>query len=378
MIVMKLGWLLLCGMFLGTFLYFGSSAALGMAIAMVFIPLCSLPLHYYVRFRLRSSLLLETNLRKGESGEFVVEITNPTIFPVLYARCRIDSRNQLNRMETSTWVHTWLPPKKTQCICLQTGSEYCGRLRLSVSQIVLYDCFGLIGVRCKSKASGHVTVQPDTFETSITLLPSLSTIEESDVYSQDKPGSDLTETFQIREYVPGDSPRQVHWKLSSKFDRLIVRDPAMPITRNVLVFWERTGESGLLDRIDAQAEVIVSLCKSLLDHSIQFTVGWNDTDRNLCVLHEIQNMDELIGIIPRLMRATGAPDGVSGVELLLQTGGHALCGHMVYLAEEVQSGIGEMERFGHVTPLLVGETGYAGAVMFDAQHYAEQLSQIEL
>lgn len=242
----------------------------------------------------------------------------------------------------------------------------------------MYDAFGLIGIRCKCNEAAYMTVQPDTFEQAVILRENFNSIEESDIYSQERPGSDLTETYQIREYVPGDSPRQIHWKLSNKFDKLIVRDPALPITRNVLIFWERTGESGSPELIDAQAESVVSLCRSLLEQSIQFSIGWNDTDRNLCIIYEIHDMDELVGIIPRLMRATGIKEGISGAELLVQTRGDVLCAHMVYIAEEPQSEVMEMQRFGQVSMLLCGKTPLPGAVMFDGQHYQEQLMQMEL
>ena len=144
------------------------------------------------------------------------------------------------------------------------------------------------------------------------------------------------------------------------------------------MFWERTGEDGDPDGIDAQAEVIVSLCRSLMDGGIQFQLGWNDTDRNLCILHEIRDMDELVGIIPRLLRATGRQSGVSGAALLLQTRPEALCAHMVYLAREPQSEVVEMQRYGHVTMLVCGEEAPEGAILFNEMDYPRQLTQIEI
>lgn len=378
MIPLKLCWLVLEGLFIAFFLRFGSSGALGLAVLLLLLPVASLPFHLYLRKKLQFSFSAGVNLRKKETGEVTLKVTNPTAIPVLRFGCVIDVQNQLNRQNQKVRMQSWVPGRMEQSVSFQVGSDYCGRLRISTAKVMLYDCFGFIGIPCKTKAVHHVTVQPDTFEMEMTLLPNTNSIEESDVYSQERPGSDLTETFQIREYVPGDSPRQVHWKLSSKFDRLIVRDPALPITRNVLIFWERTGESGDLDRLDTQAEVIVSIGKALLDQSIQFTVGWNDTDRNLCVLHEIHDMDELIGMIPRLMRATGVKEGVGGVELLLQTSAHALCAHMIYLAENPQDSVSELERYGHVTKLLCGETHLDGAILFDPKNYLQQLSQIDL
>lgn len=378
MIGMKLGWLILEGMMLGFFIYMGSGAAFVISLMLLLAPLCSFLLHLYIRKHLEIRLTAETNIQKGKEGTFSIYLENPTIFPVFRLCCKVRVENQLNREICNMQVTGSLSPKKRMQISLYTGSNYCGRLRISVQKVVLYDSFGLIGVSCKSQKAAYMTVQPDTFEPAVTLLENFNSVEESDMYSQERPGSDLTETYQIREYVPGDSPRQIHWKLSSKFDKLIVRDPAMPITRNVLIFWERTGESGNLDLLDAQAEVVVSLGRSLLEQSIQFSIGWNDTDRNLCILYEIHDMDELVGIIPRLMRASGTKEGVSGAALLLQNGSEALCAHMVYIAEEPQKEVMDMQRFGHVSMLLCGKTTLPGAVMFDEQRYKEQLMQIEL
>ena len=378
MIGMKAGWLILQGMMLGFFIWFGSGAAFVMSLVLLMIPVCSFLIHFYVRKHLEVQITSDVNIQKGKDGIFTVCLKNNSIFPVFRIRYKIQVENQLNREIHQMKLTGCLPPKKTVQAVLHTGSVYCGRLRISVQKVILYDCFGLTGVSCKCQAVSHMTVQPDTFEPMITLLQNVNSTDESDVYSQERPGSDLTETFQIREYVQGDSPRQIHWKLSGKFDKLIVRDPAMPITRNVLIFWERTGESGSPEKLDAQAEAVVSIGKSLLEQSIQFSMAWNDTDRNRCMLYEIHDMDELIGIVPRLMRASGTKEGLSGAALLLKDGSEALCAHMVYIAEEPQKEVMDMQRFGHVSMLLCGNTVLPGAVMFDEHNYKEQLMQIQL
>ena len=378
MIITKLGWLITEIVLMGYFLYFGSGPAIALFLGLLLIPILSLPLNFYIGKKLKMSIKTDVNLKKGQEGNITIKIDNPTAFAVPWAICKICVDNQLNLERETTLLSTWLPPKRNQELILKTGSNYAGRLKANVTQVKIYDCFGLIGFDCKLDASHHMTVQPDTFDPAITMIFNINNSDDSDIYSQERPGNDLSETYQIREYVPGDNPRQIHWKLSNKFDRLVVRDPSLPIVHNVLVFWERTGETGDLENIDAQAEIIVSLCKSLVDQSMQFTIGWNDTDRNLIVLHEIRDMDELIGIIPRLMRATGKRDGTSGAELLVHTANHALCGHMVYLAQNPQEGVMDMARYGHVTTIACDDVHAVDAQIFDAANYREQLSHIEI
>ena len=378
MIAMKLTWLVLEALLLWCFAYFGSGAALALALLLILVPLGTLPVSACLKRKLIIKVESVTGLRKGDEGTITVKVENPTIFTALRIQCDVVVQNQLNRESMKQQVLTWAAPKKVQQCALRVGSEYCGRLKIWVDQVVLYDCFGIFGIRCKCSAVAHTTVQPETFEPVVVLVPNPSSIDDSESYSQDRPGNDLTETFQLREYVPGDSPRQIHWKLTNKFDKLIVRDPGLPISQNVLVFWERTGETSDPARIDAQAEVVISLCRSLADMGIQFTVGWNDTDRNLCVTHPIREMDEFVGIIPRLLRATGANGGMSGAGLLLQTRADTLCAHMVYVAETPQSEVMEMQRYGHVTMLLCGDTSLDGAVCFNETDYIRQLTEIEI
>lgn len=378
MIITKLGWLIMETLLLGYFLYFGSSPAMALFIALLLIPIVSIPISMTVGKRIKIEVNTDLNLKKGHEGNISLIVYNPTMIAVPWASCKIVIDNQLNLEKQTILLLTWLPPKKSQELTLKAGSNYAGRLKVRVEKVKIYDCFGLIGVGSKLDASAHMTVQPDTFEMAITLIPNIHSNDESDLYSQDRIGNDLSETFQIRDYVPGDNPRQIHWKLASKFDRLIVRDPSLPIIQNVLVFWERTGESTDLDAIDAQAEIIVSICKSLVDLSIQFTIGWNDTDRNLVILHEIKGMDDLIGIIPRLMRATGRKEGMSGAELMIQTSSHAMCGHMVYLTQKPQFGVEEMCRYGHVTMISSEVANITDTKIYDSKHYKEQLTQIEI
>lgn len=375
---MKLSWLVLECLFLWCFFYYGSGVALSVVIVMILIPLFSLFANLYLRRKLRIRIEVGAIQRKGNAGRILLTIQNPTLLSALRIRCELEVCNQLNRERHREKVMTFALAKSRQRNPLRFTSEYCGRIRISVPRVVLYDCFGLIGIPVICKTVAHMTVQPDTFEPNVVLVPNPSITEDSETYSQERPGMDMTETYQIREYVPGDSIRQIHWKLSSKFDKLIVRDPGLPITRNVLVFWERTGERGDPDLIDAQAEVMISLCRSLMDSGIQYTIGWNDTDRNLCVLHEIRDMDELVGIIPRLLRATGSKEGVSGAALLLQTRPDALCSHMVYLAEEPQDEVTQLQSYGHVTILACGEDAPEGAVLFNEEDFVQQLTEIEI
>jgi len=378
MIAMKLGWLAVEVLLWWCFAYLGSGVSMALALMLLLVPVLTVPVSVFLKRHLNIHIDSSASQRKGDEGSVNVRLYNPTFFPAMRVCCDVIVQNQLNRESQKQRITTWIMPKSSQNTPLRVGSEYCGRMRIWVSKITLYDCFGIFGVSFNCDGVAHMTVQPDTFEPVIKMASHISSSDDSESYSQECPGSDTTETFQIREYVIGDSPRQVHWKLTNKFDRLIVRDPGLPISKDVMVFWERTGEGDNPALIDAQAEVVISLCRSLIDNGIQFVMGWNDTDRNLCITHRIRDLDEFVAIIPRLLRATGSRNGVSGAALLMQTKPEALCAHMVYIAEQPQGEVTEMQRYGHVTMLLCGDTALDGAICFNETDYIHQLNEIEI
>ena len=367
MIVRKLFWLATEISLAALWVCFGSVAALALALAMLLIPLVSIPINLHLRRKIRLKLTAQPNLRKEQEAQIMLKLTNPTVLPVNLSCC-LAVTNLLNGMLLREKVHV-----TGNQVTRSVKSRYCGRLRITVEKAKLYDCFGLVGIPLNCPEKCHITVQPDGFETRISLADELGGIAESEQYSQYRSGSDMTETFQLREYVPGDSPRQIHWKLSGKLDRLIVRDPGLPIIQDVLLFWERTEPEETVQSIDAQAEVIVSIARALLEQDVQFRLGWNDTEENRCILHEIRELDDLIAVLPRLLCARGRGECDAGAALLMQTRPEALCSHMVYVSHTPATEVLDWSSYGHLTVLAVSNGG-VDAIRFDETNYPTQLA----
>jgi uncharacterized protein (DUF58 family) len=365
-IVRKFVWLLLTIGLLTLSVQTASPIALGLAACMVLLPLLCLPMNLYAAKKLKLAVRLPVNLRKGESGTAELTVQNPTWLPVCQIVCRVRLENQLNGETQIVNVSGGIWPKGRRTMKISLQSPWCGRIRLAVESARLYDCFGLIGVKMQPDAHGACVVQPDTFLQTLVLSPAAAHIDDTEDYSNERPGYDLSEMFQIRDY----SQRQIHWKLSHKYDKLIVKDPSLPITRSAAVFWERTEEKPMCERTDAEAEIVVSVCRNLLSQSVQFTVGWNEESTGRCVFQQIRDMDDLIGLLPRLFTAK-ATTGVSGASLLLQEVPAGSWSHLVYISGEQQAETEQLSSIGRLTALVCGE-------QFNEKDYAAQLSELEL
>ena len=370
MLARNISWLAAVITLAALWVRFGSAAAFALALALLLIPLASIPMDLYLRKKIRLKLTAQPNQRKGAEAQVLLELDNPTLLPVNPV-CIIQIQNLLSG--------TTVREKLRFCgssTAVRVRSDFCGRLRITMEKARLYDCFGVVGIPLNCREKCHITVQPEGFETHISMGDTQGAMAESEQYSQYRSGADLTETFQLREYIPGDSPRQIHWKLSGKLDRLIVREPGLPIVQDVLLFWERTAPEETLESIDALAEVVVSLGRAMLQQDVQFRLGWNDARENRCILHEIRELDDLVAILPRLLSAQGGDHGShAGAALLMQTRPDALCSHMVYVAHTPAPEVLDWNGYGRLTVLAASNCGI-DALRFDETNYPTQLASL--
>lgn len=380
MIVLEKGiWLILTALMAAALLLSGSILSLALLLALLAVPAVSALCSLLARRQLKLSLSGPVNCAKGQRAAVSVTVENGSALPLPAIGLWLEVKNLLTGETQTVLRRTAALPRGCGCAQVELSSRFCGRVQVRVQRVRLYDCFWLIPVRCGASAAAAFTVQPDTFPLEVTILADAGCPEDSEVYSQEKPGADLTETFQVRDYREGDSIRQIHWKLTTKLDRLISRDPSLPVTRSVVVLWERRSVAGPAGQ-DAQAEIAVSLCRALLAQGVQFRAVWSE-DGAASLAQEIRSMDDLIGLMPRLLSAAPYAEGLSSAEAFCRTAEEPAA-HIVYIAESVPPEAEPLKDLGRVTALLSGaETaapeGFA-VYALSAADEASRLMELEI
>lgn len=352
MIVLEKGtWLVLTALMTAALLLSGSILSLALLFALLAVPVLSALCSLFARRKLKLSLSVPVNCAKGACAAVSITVENGSALPLPAIGLWLEVKNLLTGETQTVLRRTGALPHGSGCAQVELSSRFCGRVQIRVRRVRLYDCFWLIPVGCGATAAAAFTVQPDTFPMEVRILADAACPEDGEAYSQEKPGADLTETFQIRDYRQGDSIRQIHWKLTTKLDRLISRDPSLPVTRSVTVLWERKNAAGPAGQ-DAQAEIAVSLCRALLTQGVQFQAAWSENGA-ACLTQEICSMDDLIGLMPRLLSAAPYTDGLSSAETFCRTA-EGPAAHIVYIAESVPPEARLLKELGRVTALLSG------------------------
>lgn len=125
---------------------------------------------------------------------------------------------------------------------LNTG--HCGAYVAVVEKARVYDYLGLFSFPLLHKGSRRILVRP--VPVSLQPMPDLQKLRAH--RWRPKSGGGYAENHELRLYRPGDSMNQVHWKLTAKTRKLMLREPQEPQRGLVLLTLNHRGTPEELDR----------------------------------------------------------------------------------------------------------------------------------
>ncbi|MCL2204843.1 MAG: DUF58 domain-containing protein [Defluviitaleaceae bacterium] len=218
-----------------------------------------------------------------------------------YIRCRMHWENRFTG--ESREEEALLPPGGRD---FALDAARCGLVVLTLKQPLAVDIFGLCRWGIPHQATEDVLVMPACVPVPIEISPDTAPAAESGDYSMHRPGSDPSETFAIREYIPGDPLKSIHWKLSGKTDTLLVRELGLPVAKNILVLMEpallETPETP--ECISAMADMLYSVSRAFVMDGQAFSLGWLDTRLSQYKSRDITDIAELEGAFAELLANT--------------------------------------------------------------------------
>ncbi|MBR1453587.1 MAG: DUF58 domain-containing protein [Lachnospiraceae bacterium] len=152
----------------------------------------------------------------------------------------------------------------TQLLDIKFTPKFSGILNMRSGRFLVYDFISLYSVWKKNRISKNIVVVPDEKHLKIRLdnMYSSNNQAENDCLS-DKSGNS-TEFDQVREYEYGDLYKNIHWKLSSKSDELMIKTYKNEANNSCgLVIQNDNFES--IEQASAFYELVYSTILGLLD-----------------------------------------------------------------------------------------------------------------
>ena len=162
----------------------------------------------------------------------IVDVRVKCVLPMPIWRLRIEARHVLTGQK-------WRLKPGNLC-----PTEHCGAVYFHFRGGRVYDYMGLFFIPKKAPADVRMIVRPKQVS-----LPNVSELDKRIVvYWRPKAGGGFSENHELRLYRPGDSLRQIHWKLSGKTGKLIYREPMERVNSRLVLHLIHGGDAAQLDR----------------------------------------------------------------------------------------------------------------------------------
>lgn len=155
---------------------------------------------------------------RGTKADYSVRFTNERLLPLRSVMVHLELCNHYTETVTQESCHVRNLASARVRLFLPT--EECGVISCRITRCDVQDVLGLFVIRRSFDEEFSCAVLPEAQKARVNLDAALDAVR----VLKPKYGGGFSEEYDLRDYHPGDQPNSIHWKLSSKTDRLIVRE----------------------------------------------------------------------------------------------------------------------------------------------------------
>ena len=332
----------------------GEVFSLALPAALTIVPVSLIVIN---RFAARGMTLTLEAPRTGEKGEpfncrIKAEKNKGLILGLISCKLNIES---VMTGESFSREILFAMGSREQIVEFVLESGLCGYITIRVTDFRVFDIFGLSAVKLLCRDEGEIAVLPDTFALRIDITHYMATDAEADEYSPSKGGDDTSETFDIREYRPGDILNRIHWKLSWKFDEILIKEPGLPVRHSFLILMDTAIPADIPPNgaiSDALTEIYISLCQKLTEEEISYEIGWQDFKQSNFFRLRINNLDELSGAVHKLLSVRHQSDEADALSYFAQSGGGTEFDRIIYISRFIPANFEQLGDKVRITGII--------------------------
>lgn len=202
-----------------------------------------------------------------QTVQYRLQADHKTRFPVSVCRLRLTVADAIGGTQKSEC----LTLAGTLGFTMNVDTRHAGVQTFQIEKARVSDALGLIAFPMRLPDVCAITVEPEPQEPD--ELPNLSQFQYRSYHP--KPGGGFSEIHDLREYRPGDSLHEIHWKLSAKTEKLIVREPEEPDRGLVVLSFDFSGTRTQLDHTLRQ---LLWISAWLTDREVVHQIDWLEPD----------------------------------------------------------------------------------------------------
>ena len=254
-------------------------------------------------------LLPETRVLRGESFQIRAELTNTSRFPIPQLMVRLAVRAFPEKEELLLKGKLMLDSEEQGCLCFQMDSDHCGCLEIRPDQLMITDFMGAFQRRCRiaSEEKSMLFILPEVLRGD-RELPDVQGVFPDKNGDSEKQGNNALDVSEIRSYREGDSLKLVHWKLSARWNDLMVREMLEPAEKLTWLYLNLRESPDLPEvRRDPAAwdhflETVAATSAMLLKMEKRHMVLWIDSLGSMVVRSRVSDETGLQEMLCLLLR----------------------------------------------------------------------------
>lgn len=287
---------------------------------------------------------------KHEKGSFDLHIQNKSILPMTKLKCTIQIHNILTEEQTDEVFYTALNGKSKITAPFDLTSDSIGKIHIKVVRFTIYDFFGNVHLNQHLNEQSELFILPNPHHMNFLQDNIVLTSSENDIDLSEEKGINAYDIIGFKEYEVGDHFKQIHWKISSKIDDLIVKEMSTPKEQSYFILLETSLKEYEPKEMSMLIEAFYSVSKSLLHHHQAHSLGWFDHQMNHVQVRNISSLEQLNNSLREMLEIPFKEFSSVSLTSFLKSNHYLTTSHLFYIkAAEVDSVINLHDM--HVTTI---------------------------
>lgn len=309
-------------------------------IVILLFPMVSGILLAFIKRKVEVTVIPEPAMaRKSQPCEIKIRITNRSILPISKLEFKLEYQNSICKVNREKQIALSFMGKSTQEIKLHFTPEYVGNILLVLSRVRIWDYSRCLRVNKKIDSRNDVTILPTEKELSERLNVGSSNLFENESVLLNKPGSDLTEILNIREYNQGDRISRIHWKLSGKYEELMIKEYASPLYYYPLFLLDlrNDGDETGIDILNAQMEAFLCMAVWHMEHGQPLEAAYYEIESKRLKKDVISTREELYALMHELYNNVYEDEESQSLQLFYAANEFHLYSNIIYFTAAIQN-----------------------------------------
>lgn len=273
----------------------GERMAYAMAVVLFVLPMCSFFITFTVLRFLKVVQDVPSHIVKGQQDSLVVNIKNKT--PLHFSRVYCTFYTPPHVLGTIENVAFEVLPFNIAAQSVTVSALHIGRFDVGLHTVHVRDIIGLFWLRRKYKKRVALTVMPRVLH--VQKMPLIMGLMAQASSRFDIKDEDYATISEVRQYLPGDSIKRVHWKLTAKRNEWLVKVfQANALNRVTVISDTRRLPMNERDRFKLEDQLIenaVALARFCLYKGMP--VDFMASDGKKAQAHTLANFEMLYGAI---------------------------------------------------------------------------------